>query len=791
MLKQKVKNESKYEYKNKFNNKNFQFKPKGDEVVATFNPGETEDEGLVLLSSIKGNHFRATLGNPNRQFAVVQVAPSSDSQSVTTALREKKGIANAIPVLVDQEGLTRYFLPDELTVQFSDDVSHSEAERLIRELGSEIVQQQRTPGYYTVSVPVDKGLFETLEAYSSHAKVKFAEPSEFGIDDALDPVTNGAGSIQIPGKINPEELAKYLPGEAGITHPERVAPERQRLQRQRVAQRPVQPQVSDEEIYMPNDPNFNLLWGLNNTGQSVNGITGTPDADIDAPEAWDYTRGRTDVILAVIDTGCDLDHPDLQANILPRGAEDWDFADPADKVPDDSGFHGTHVAGTTAAVDNAIGVIGVAPNCRIMPLRVDLTTGMNANRADAINYVAAQAVANPTRRYVINCSWRMNGDHAGVHNAIINAVNNNVVVVFAAGNANTNIDVTPQYPAVYDEVVAVAATDQNDKRASFSNYGSKVDVSAPGVNIYSTMPNDTYGFLDGTSMASPHAAGVAALIWSRNKNLSNQEVRQILQNNTDNIDAKNPGFVGKLGKGRLNAYLAVSNTPAPKIKYNILKKIPFPQKNNGSSTALAYARGFSLHGIIRPVLMFLTQKPFTERIYYLHPVTGIVLGSIDPVSNDTIGTLEWDGSRIQVANVTTGSGFINAINPVNGAQTGSMAVPPGRGEALTIVGNFYYYSTLNRIHVINRATGIVVGSFIPPGGPAYGLAYGDGMIFSANDQTGEITLFDPITRIVKGTLSAPGGGTDKAQALAYNESLNRLYVANQSENTIYVLELAI
>ena len=137
-----------------------------------------------------------------------------------------------------------------------------------------------------------------------------------------------------------------------------------------------------------------------------------------------------------------------------------------------------------------------------MPLRVNLTSGMNQNRADAINYTAAQAVAHATRKYVINCSWKMNGDHAGVHNAIINAVNKNVVVVFAAGNANANIDVTPQYPAVYPEVIAVAATDQNDKRASFSNYGTKVDVSAPGVNTYSTFPDNTYTFLDGTSMAS-------------------------------------------------------------------------------------------------------------------------------------------------------------------------------------------------------------------------------------------------------------------------------------------------
>jgi subtilisin family serine protease len=109
----------------------------------------------------------------------------------------------------------------------------------------------------------------------------------------------------------------------------------------------------------------------------------------------------------------------------------------------------------------------------------------------------------------------MNGDHAGVHNTIINSANNNIVVVFAAANANSNTDVFPQYPGVYPEVISVAATNQHDIKAPFSNYGTNVDVSAPGVNIYSTYPDNTYAFLDGTSMASPHVAGLAALIWSR------------------------------------------------------------------------------------------------------------------------------------------------------------------------------------------------------------------------------------------------------------------------------------
>jgi subtilisin family serine protease len=209
-------------------------------------------------------------------------------------------------------------------------------------------------------------------------------------------------------------------------------------------------------------------------------------------------------------------------------------------------------------VDNAIGVIGVAPRCRFMPLRINLTSGMNQNRADAINYVAAQATAHPDRRYVINCSWRMNGDHAGVRNAIINAVNHNVVVCFAAGNDNNNTDVTPQFPSVYPQVIAVVALDQNGNKATFSNFGTNTDVSAPGVNVYSTVPNDTYGFKDGTSMASPHVAGLAALVWSANPGLSNTQVRQMIESTGVSMDALNPGFAGLLGKGRVNAFKAVT-----------------------------------------------------------------------------------------------------------------------------------------------------------------------------------------------------------------------------------------
>ncbi|MBZ4423244.1 S8 family serine peptidase [Myxococcus sp. RHSTA-1-4] len=721
--KPRVKQENDYSYTNKFTKKQLRFSPREDEVVATFQPQASTEamRGLMSATSMAVSQGM----DANRGFAVLKVPRERDLETAERALEARPEVANVLPVLVDDEGLTRYFLPDELTVQFKEGVPRERIEQLLDEKKTPVVAEQRTPGYYTLAVPEERGLFETLRELSALEEVAFAEPSEAGFNDAL---------------------------------------------------------------YVPDDPSFPVLWGLHNTGQVVNGTTGSVDSDTDAVEAWDITRGHPDVIISVIDTGMDLDHPDLVANLLARGSEDWDFADAADPSPDDADGHGTHVSGTAAAVDNGTGVIGLAPGCRLMPLRINLTAGMNQNRADAINYVAAQAVANPSRRYVINCSWKMSGDHAGVHSAIINAVSKNVVVVFAAGNANQDIESPPFYPAFYPEVIAVAATDQQDVRAGFSNYGARVDVSAPGVNIYSSYPDNGYAYLDGTSMASPHVAGLAALVWSRNRGLTNAQVRSIIESTCDNIDAKNPGFIGKLGKGRINAYRAVRATPLPPVKFTLLRRFPFPQKNDGSSSALAYARRIMLAGSLVPrsALLFLTQKPFSERIYSLNPATGVVMGSIDPVNNDTIGSMEWDGSRIRVANVTWGAGFINAIHPGTGAQVGSIPAPVGRGEGLAYDGTYLYYSTINRIHILKPTTGAVVGSFPAPGGTCRALAAGLGHLFCGNPVTGRIYVVELSTHLVRDAFMAPGGGTERVDGLAFNPVTRELFIANQGENIIYV-----
>ncbi len=203
--------------------------------------------------------------------------------------------------------------------------------------------------------------------------------------------------------------------------------------------------VYDEPLHVPNDPLFDQQWNMQNTGQ----YSGTPGADVDAVLAWDITKGDPDVIVSVIDTGMDLTHEDLAENLLPRNGEDWAF-DNGDTSPDDTGNHGTACSGIAVAVaDNGIGVSGIAPECRIMPLRVSLVSGQNQSRADAINYAASRRAE--FTGLVISCSWRMSsGDFTAVHNAIINADSLDCVMVFASGNSNGPIN----YPALYAETIA-------------------------------------------------------------------------------------------------------------------------------------------------------------------------------------------------------------------------------------------------------------------------------------------------------------------------------------------------
>ena len=270
----------------------------------------------------------------------------------------------------------------------------------------------------------------------------------------------------------------------------------------------------------PTDPDFTNLWGLRNTGQTVEGNAGTSDADIDYPEAWELSRASdaSEVIVAVIDTGVDYNHPDLAANVWTNPGEDptngvdddangyvddyygYDFAGDLDRPPDPDPMdvdtepgHGTHVSGTTAAVrDNGHGIVGVHHGARIMALKAssDGFTLPDAASIAAIEY-AIMMKANGFNIVAINASY--GGDSPSVleSDAIEAAGNVGIVFCAAAGNDGTDNDLFSHYPSNYDlsNIISVAATDSDDDLASFSNYGSDtVDLAAPGVDTYSTIP---------------------------------------------------------------------------------------------------------------------------------------------------------------------------------------------------------------------------------------------------------------------------------------------------------------
>jgi subtilisin family serine protease len=325
---------------------------------------------------------------------------------------------------------------------------------------------------------------------------------------------------------------------------------------------------------VPNDPFFSSLYGLNNSGQSVAGVSGTPDADIDAPEAWDLTTGGPNAVVGVVDSGVDVGHPDLSSSIWANPGESgggresngidddanglvddrrgWDWvAD--DNLPADENDHGTHVSGTIAASGNdAVGVTGVSWNSRVMPLRV-----LDANGSGTVaDLVSAYRYAGAKGAQIVNASLGGSGFSRAELDAIDAAPN--TLFVVAAGNGGDdgvgdNVDTAPEYPCAYAaaNIVCVAASDQNDGLAGFSNFGSNsVDLTAPGVRTLSTVRGGGYSYFSGTSMATPHTAGVAALIWSLEPEASVAGVKSALLSGTDAKSA----FTQKTATGgRLNA----------------------------------------------------------------------------------------------------------------------------------------------------------------------------------------------------------------------------------------------
>ncbi|MCY3011471.1 MAG: S8 family serine peptidase [Planctomycetota bacterium] len=323
---------------------------------------------------------------------------------------------------------------------------------------------------------------------------------------------------------------------------------------------------------IPNDPSFGSLWGLSNNGSQG----GLLNADINIEPAWALGTA-TSIVTAVIDTGVDYTHPDLASNIWSNtdevagnGIDDdgngfvddvrgWDFVNNDSDPMDDNG-HGTHVAGTIGAVgNNGIGVTGVAWTASIMPLKF-LDQSGSGSLSDAIKAIQYARVNGAK---IINASWGGGGFSSALQSAISQFITSGGLFVAAAGNEATNNDVTPSYPANYQGVISVGASTRTDTRASFSNYGTSVDVFAPGQSILSTLPGNRYGSLSGTSMATPQVAGALALLWGQNPTLSATTISQALINSTDNVLRASNSTHGRINVGAAATSLRASNPTTP------------------------------------------------------------------------------------------------------------------------------------------------------------------------------------------------------------------------------------
>jgi thermitase len=316
---------------------------------------------------------------------------------------------------------------------------------------------------------------------------------------------------------------------------------------------------------VPSDPMVAEQWQYNNTGQSG----GKVDADIDAFEAdgsgaWHLTRGSSTIDIAILDTGIDASHEDLQGKVV----RTQNFT--RSKTLEDKNGHGTHVAGiAAAATDNATGGAGTCPECSLYNVKVvgNDGTGRLSWLAKGIVW-AADPDGDPNTAdgaEVISMSLGSKSGSSALRDAVNKAWEKGVVLVAAAGNYSSK---RAFYPAYYSKVIAVASTNQSDVRSPSSNYGKGwVDVAAPGVNILSTLPANSdnpegrYGIKSGTSMATPHVAGEAGLLWSTSFGTSNQSVRDRLEGTAEEIERTGTC------QGRINAYSAVD--PATTSSKNI------------------------------------------------------------------------------------------------------------------------------------------------------------------------------------------------------------------------------
>ncbi|WKA53938.1 S8 family serine peptidase [Planococcus shixiaomingii] len=368
----------------------------------------------------------------------------------------------------------------------------------------------------------------------------------------------------------------------------------------------VQPNYEITQAYVPSDSGYKKQWHLKK---------------IQMQKAWDATKGSSGIIVAVIDGGVQTNHPDLKGKIV----------SPYNVVTGKKTFsaseHGTHVAGVVAASINKKGVVGIAPNVKIMPINVFQSSG-----ADTYDVIDAIVYATKNGANIINMSLGNYYYDYALDDATTYAKNKGVTIIAAAGNDNTYYDI---YPASLPSVISVSATNSSDKITGFSNFGYNIDLAAPGEDIYSTVSGSSYKYMDGTSMAAPVVSGVAALVLSKNPLLSPDQVENILTKSA--VDLGSKGWDYYYGYGRVDASKALKQTPTP-------------------LTNISSAAAFTASGTNKNRMSFTAQKGKTVS-FYIQNSKGTTIKKLVKPEKWTGGklTASWDGKQENGLYAPTGS----------------------------------------------------------------------------------------------------------------------------------------
>lgn len=458
------------------------------------------------------------------------------------------------------------------------------------------------------------------------------------------------------------------------------------------SRKPILPDETGGSRWVSNDPQYPNQWHFNNTGQQG----GTPGADINLQNAWDFETGNSDVIVAIIDGGIDFTHNDLAANM-------WDgigfnFVNNNSTIIPHN--HGTHVAGTVAATtNNTIGVAGVAggsgadDGVRLMSCQV-FTSSSSGGFHIAPVYAAdnGAAISQNSWGYIYPDLYSQAVldaiDYFNIHGGG-NALNGGITF-FAAGNSNAS---GQWYPACYPGAFSIAATNNQDKKAWYSNFDTWIDISAPGGEtntmmsrgVLSTLINNSYGYYQGTSMACPHASGTAALIASLGYGeLTAQQLADLLRNTTDNHYPVNPSFAGKLGTGRLNAHNALVDV------FSLLSGVANPYNFNAvpesnTQIILSWQKNLDDHDVL---LVFSNDSIFWE------PVDGEVY-ALGQMMDDSVQVIYMgDGNDFEHENLVPATTYyyrIFSVNPDNEYSTGRPAIAStfcSHANVLPFIENF-------------------------------------------------------------------------------------------------------